>query len=113
MDKELMELSQKLNGRQAATDDARPLLRGELRTLSAQIAAVAAKAADRTTRLHLDDARDQIAKILDPKFAPAAPSAATAASPFRRGFEEEPELNCWPDYAVRRGQDSVSDRQER
>jgi apolipoprotein N-acyltransferase len=48
-------LAEKLNGRQPVTDDARPLLRGELRSVSAAAVAAAPRAADRTTRLHLED----------------------------------------------------------
>ena len=47
--------------------DARALIRGELRDLDAQIRAAIPKAANRMTRLHLEDMRNEIAKILDPK----------------------------------------------
>jgi hypothetical protein len=53
------------------------------------------------TRAHLADGRDQIAKALDPKFAPPTTPAPTF-NPF--GFDEEDEqynFNCWPDYAIR------------
>jgi hypothetical protein len=52
--------------------------------------------------MHLEDVKDQIAKILDPKFAQPAPATGTAA-PFGRGFgEDELEtLGCWPDYSLR------------
>ena len=54
------------------------------------------------------DARDQIAKALDPRFA--APAPTTPVNPF--GFDDEFKFNstsfedfnsadCWPDYAVR------------
>jgi hypothetical protein len=36
-----------------------------------------AKTTDHETRAHLEASRDEIAKILDPKFAPAAPAATT------------------------------------
>src|SRR5215213_6365989 len=65
-------LSTKLNGRPAVTDDYRALIKAELRDLSAAIAAAMPRASDRQTRAHLADARDQIAKALDPKFAPPA-----------------------------------------
>lgn len=100
-------LSQKLNGRPAVTDDYRALIRMELRDLSAAIAVALPRAADRDTRAHLADARDQIAKALDPKFAMAAP--VTPVGPF--GFAEEENSNpnsienfmhdCWTDYAIR------------
>jgi hypothetical protein len=105
-------LSNKLNGRPAVTDDYRALIKAELRDLSTAIAAATPRASDRQTRAHLADARDQIAKALDPKFA--APAPATPQNPF--GFDEEFKFNtdsgqtaledfdfrdCWPDYAIR------------
>jgi hypothetical protein len=47
--------------------DARPLLRLEMKDLDAQLAEAMGKVRDRTTRAHLEDARDQIQKMLDPK----------------------------------------------
>ena len=101
-------LSQKLNGRPAVDDEYRSMIRAELRDLSAAITTASARATDRETRAHLADAKDQIAKALDPKFA--APAAATPANPF--GFDDEFKFNsssyedfnpaeCWPDYSVR------------
>jgi hypothetical protein len=99
-------MNEKLNGRTPVTDDARAFIRGELKALSAQIATALPGTADRATRLHLEDARDQIAKALDPKFLPAAPAAAGAAA--RPGLADELEswpvagsMSCWPDYAIR------------
>jgi len=90
-------LSNKLNVRPSVTDDYRALIKAELRDLSAAIATASARASDRQTRAHLADARDQIAKALDPKFA--VPAAAAPANPF--GFDDEFNFNCWPDYAIR------------
>ena len=104
-------LSLKLNGRPAVTDDYRALIRAELRDLNSAIGAAMPRTLDRQTRAHLADARDQIAKALDPKFA--APVTATPGNPFGPfGFVEEmrfPSMSledfdardCWPDYAVR------------
>jgi hypothetical protein len=98
-------MNEKLNGRTPVTDDARAFIRGELKALSARIAAVLPGTADRATRLHIEDAGDQIAKALDPKFQPAAPAAGAAARP---GLADELEswpvagsMSCWPDYAIR------------
>ena len=102
-------LSNKLNVRPSVTDDYRALIKAELRDLSSAIAAASARATDRQTRAHLADARDQIAKALDPKFAPPA-APATFTFPF--GFDEENQSSssswedfdsrdCWPDYAIR------------
>ena len=96
-------LSNKLNVRPSVTDDYRALIKAELRDLSAALGVASARATDRQTRAHLADARDQIAKALDPKFA--APAPATPANPF--GFDDELNFenfdsrDCWPDYAIR------------
>jgi hypothetical protein len=105
-------LSNKLNSRPSVTDDYRALIKAELRDLNTAIGAAMARASDRQTRAHLADARDQIAKALDPKFA--APAAATPAFPF--GFDEQFKFNprsnamtveefmnsqsCWADHSV-------------
>jgi hypothetical protein len=96
-------LSNKLNVRPAVTDDYRALIKAELRDLSAAINVAMPRAVDRQTRAHLADARDQIAKALDPKFAAPAPAVPTFTV---FGFDDENELdasslNCWPDYAIR------------
>ncbi|HEU4629653.1 MAG TPA: zinc-dependent metalloprotease [Gemmatimonadaceae bacterium] len=46
--------------------DARALLRGELKLLDGELREAIARTSDRTTRLHLEDARLEIARILDP-----------------------------------------------
>jgi hypothetical protein len=104
-------LSNKLNVRPAVTDDYRALIKQELRDLTAALAAAAPRAADRQTRAHLADARDQIAKALDPKFAPPASPAVTTvrvgfefSDEFRFGTTELEDFNwrdCWIDYAIR------------
>jgi len=97
-------VNDRLNGRAPVTDDARALLRAELRSLTSDVNRVLATVADRTTRAHLEDVKDQIAKILDPKFVPPAPAAGATPAFGRPGIDEEdPDaLNCWPDYAIRR-----------
>ena len=101
-------LSQKLNGRPAVDNEYRAMIRAELRDLNTTLTAATPRAVDRETRAHLADARDQIAKALDPKFA--APAPTTPTSPF--GFDDEFRFSsssledfsfndCWPDYAVR------------
>jgi uncharacterized protein DUF4953/uncharacterized protein DUF5117/uncharacterized protein DUF5118 len=105
-------MDERLNGRQAVNDDQRPFIRGELRALNQSIARALARASDRETRLHLEDARDEIARALDPKFLVPAPAAATAFPFGRIGVDEmfdpsDPRapLNCWPDYIVRPNRD--------
>ena len=90
-------MSDKVNSR--VSSESRPLARGELRSLDTSVRAAIAKAADRTTRLHLQDVRDHIARILDPKFAPPA---APANLPIILGLDGTDEgLGCWLDYAIR------------
>ncbi len=91
-----MELvADKLNGRGAVQDDTRPLLRGELKTLSGELSRALPKTTDRETRLHLEDLRDQIAKVLDPKFV-VPPPPAPVIGIFRAISED----TCWPDYGI-------------
>jgi len=100
-------MNDKLNGRAPVTDDQRPFVRGELKSLNAELAKALPRATDRAVRMHLEDARDQIARILDPKFAAPAPAAAGAGAFPGRGLEEESghehssHLFCWPETAVR------------
>ncbi|MDQ6716810.1 MAG: zinc-dependent metalloprotease, partial [Gemmatimonadota bacterium] len=53
-------------GRRVGSADARALLRGQLIELDAELANALPRAADRETRFHLLDARDQIDRILHP-----------------------------------------------
>jgi hypothetical protein len=82
----------------ASSGDEKPFYRAELRNLNRAISAVLTKPMDRETRVHLEGTRDQIARILDPKFnqtaAPGAPVIRTALDGF-----SEPEV-CWPDYVI-------------
>jgi hypothetical protein len=88
-----------------SSGDEKPLYRAELRALNTSLGAALAKTADRATRAHIEAARDQIGKILDPKFA-ASGAASSAVRAF--GIEADPfsasagELHtCWPDYIIR------------
>jgi hypothetical protein len=106
----------RLNAGAALDPAVRALLRGELRALRAQIAAALPSAADRASRLHLEDARDRIDEMLDPRAmrprtAPGGRGGAAAAAgddvPIAGGrfdfgndmFLRVPET-CWPDYVV-------------
>jgi hypothetical protein len=89
-----------------ASGDEKPFYRAELKGLNSAIGAALAKAPDRETRAHLEGARDQIAKILDPKFA--TPSAAAGGAVRAAGDQLDPFLSppdqlgtCWPDYVIR------------
>ena len=95
----LEQMGEKLNGRAPANDDARSLVRAELKTLNSDVTRAMAFVTDRASRAHLDDVKDQIGKILDPKFIPPAP-ASGATMTGRRGVEDPWELQCWPDYGI-------------
>ena len=94
-------LADRVNGRTAASNDARAFFRGELKTLGADLKSALAKTSDRPTKLHLEDIQMQIAHALDP----AIQAPAAAATPGRPGTEfdvsESPDA-CWTDYAIRR-----------
>ena len=60
----------------AKSDDEKPFYRAELKLLNVSIGAALPKATDHDTKAHLEGARDQIAKSLDPKFLPPAPASA-------------------------------------
>jgi Met-zincin len=79
----------------AASADEKPFYRAELRALSASVVTSLAKSQDRATRSHLEGVRDQIAAILDPKFATPAGGGAGAII---RPLSEQ--LTCWPDYII-------------
>jgi hypothetical protein len=79
----------------ASSADEKPFYRAELKSLNAAIGAALAKTSDRETRAHLDAARDQIAKILDPKFAP---TGGTSGVTIRIGIDAP--NTCWPDYVI-------------
>ncbi|HEV8144993.1 MAG TPA: zinc-dependent metalloprotease [Bryobacteraceae bacterium] len=63
--------------RPANSGDEKPMYRAELRALSATLTAALSKTTDPETKAHLDASKDEIARILDPRFAPAVPAAAT------------------------------------
>ena len=58
--------------------DEKPMYRAELRSLKGAISAAIAKATDPETKAHLEASRDEIDRILDPKFLPPAPAAGAA-----------------------------------
>jgi hypothetical protein len=64
--------------------------------LQSEVTAAMAKTSDRPTKLHLEDVRDQIAKALDPKFAPAVAGPV----PFQAARPSVWDLDCWHDYEM-------------
>jgi hypothetical protein len=105
-------LDNRLNEGAEPPAEVRGLLRGELRTLRAQVIAAIPSVTDRASRLHLEDVRDQIDEVLDPRamrqrggagrggviiLGLQGPDATFdfANDPFMR----QPDT-CWPDYAI-------------
>jgi hypothetical protein len=111
-------IDNRLNGGAEPSGEVRALLKGELRALRAQITAAIPGATDRATRLHLEDSRDSIDEILDPRAMRTRGTAAPAAGGGGRGFSgildssapfdyendpflQRPTATCWPDYVIR------------
>ena len=113
-------IDNRLNSGAEPSGEVRALLKGELRALRTQIVAAIPAAADRGTRLHLQDSRDVIDEILDPRAmrartttvaAPAGGRGGPAGAPraldssSRFDYENDPFLRpsptCWPDYVIR------------
>jgi hypothetical protein len=101
-------MNDKINGRLASGSESRPLARSELRALDTSARTALLRATDRATRAHLQDVRDQIGRILDPKFAPAATPGIQL--PIIIGVDGE--TGCWLDYAIRIQKESGSGNQE-
>jgi len=92
----------------------RALLRGELRSARADIVRALPAMTDRQSRLHLEDARDQIDEILDPRAMRDSGGGggrggiiilgATPASSWKYDWNNDPLLKtaevCWPDYTI-------------
>lgn len=72
-----------------ALDDTRGVVRAELKALQALASAKAGTAPDRATKAHLEDLKDQISRLLDPRNAPASASTTPSA----RGVQS----GCWPE----------------
>ena len=108
-------VGEQLNGRSPADGDARPFLRGELRALDRSVVAAFTRMSDRATRLHLEDARDQIAQILAPPASAVASRGGgdvglnpASDGSYLAGALPDPWMvagtpqgeSCWPDLAV-------------
>jgi hypothetical protein len=107
-------IDSRLNGAEPDAE-VRALLRGELRALRGQILAALPRVTDRATRLHLEDARDQVDEILDPRAMRQRTAAGRAGgagpaegvqvpAPWTYDFDNDPFWRqvdvCWPDYAL-------------
>jgi hypothetical protein len=60
-------IDERINGTQPSGAEARSLLRGELRALDQQIASALPAVTDVATRRHLEDSRERIRAVLDPR----------------------------------------------
>jgi hypothetical protein len=93
-------LPPELAGQIGGSGDEKPFYRAELRTVNAQISGALAKTADRETRAHLQGVRDQITRILDPRFSQGGNAGAAV---IRLGLDglgsDQPDI-CWPDYVI-------------
>ena len=106
----LATLHRKLNGDRPVANDERAFVRGELRALAVSLAGAPDRAVNRETRFHVEDAIDQIARALDPKFATPTPRAGpneaarltTVTTNVGVTDPSDPRapLRCWPDYAI-------------
>jgi hypothetical protein len=89
-------------GFSARSADERPLYRAELKSLNTAIGAALARTLDRETKAHLEGARDQIARILDPRFAEPSGADRTPLRILTDSWDSQFDLNnCFPDYAIR------------
>ncbi|HSR49578.1 MAG TPA: zinc-dependent metalloprotease [Acidobacteriota bacterium] len=90
----------RLNGGDEDGHDLRPFLRGELMAISEQAEQALQRASNTASRYHLQDVRDQITRILDPRFQSSGGSGTD--SPF--GLQDElgeEGLSCWTDLIIR------------
>jgi hypothetical protein len=103
-------MSEKLSSRRPVSSDERAFVRGELRVLDSALDDAMNRAGSRTSRFHLEDARDQIARMLDPRYTAGstngtasgiALTSLTATSDIIADPSDPltPFL-CWPDYAI-------------
>jgi hypothetical protein len=101
-------LAERVNGRQASSDDARALFRQELRLLDEALRGAAGRAGDGVTRAHLADARALIDRALDPAVQAAAAAGARPGSGADDAVADDQPAHaaagdaeaCWPDYAI-------------
>jgi len=106
-------IDNRLNGNAPPDPEVRALLRGELRTLRARLVSAIPLTADRASRVHLEDSRDQIDEILDPRAmrqgrgtgrgAATGPAIGSSGlAPWQFDFVNDPFQHapdgCWVDY---------------
>jgi hypothetical protein len=72
-------IDQRLNEGAEPSDEVRSLLKGELRALDRQLQTALPAVSDEVTKRHLQDSRDEIAKILDPRAMRSRTAAGAGA----------------------------------
>jgi hypothetical protein len=103
-------LDARLNGA-PGPPEVRSLIRGELRSVRAEIGRALPAVTDRLSRLHLEDARDQIDEILDPRAMRSSAGGRgggtliiLGTSEWQFDWNNDPFLRtaetCWPDYTI-------------
>lgn len=89
----------------ARSSDEKPFYRAELKSLSTAIGAALARTTDHETKAHLEGARDQISRILDPRFAENTNTNGGIGRLFEMPTDvfgdQFDQNNCFPDYAIR------------
>jgi hypothetical protein len=105
-------MDNRLNGGTAAASEVKAIVKGELRALDDQLRTAIPATTDVATRLHLEDARDYIARILDPLVPRPTPAAGRGGGPGNGigqdvvfDFENDPfqqsQVGCWPELTLR------------
>lgn len=84
-----------LSRRSPASEEARSLYRGELRSIAREIESALDRVADRATQYHLWDIRDEIRRAIEP----GAQGGQLTTAPTPSAAEEET-AGCWHDYAI-------------
>ena len=78
-------MDNRLNAGAATASEVKAIVKGELRALDAQLRTAIPLAADRATRLHLEDSHDYIVRILDPQVPRPALAAGRVGGPGNGG----------------------------
>lgn len=89
----------KVNGGSAPQSELRPLAKAQLRTLAKQIDKAIPKAADAATRMHLQESRQDIEKILAGKYAKEGGASFDLSALFGITDGHNHDQGCWSNLA--------------
>jgi len=81
--------------------DEKEFYRAELRAISAAASAAIPRAADRSTKVHLEAVRDQIGRILNPDQAGGSAAGGTNRLAIELLEMYLNPTSCWPDYIIK------------